>query len=102
MRPFLWLTIASFLLYNLVTVAHGFRNSFPSVSSYSVGLLASLAPFTLLAAAAVVGLPRHATNVLAILCGLVLVLIAGLIASSQSQFVVPAILILLLCSAAQF
>ena len=94
MRFFLWLTAASFLLYNSVIVVHGIRSSFPSALSYSAGLLASLAPFFLLVVAAVVGLPRHVAHALAILGGLVLVLIAGLIASDQAQFVVPATLIL--------
>lgn len=94
MRSLLWVTFASFVVYNAAILPSAIRGSFPSVGSYMYGLLIFMGPFVALLLASAVGLKRPVANFCAGIGALVLVLVGWLVATNQALFVAPAFLMI--------
>lgn len=93
MRALLWVTAASFVLYNAVVLPPAMRDGLPSLGAYLFGVLFFLGPFAVLLVASALGLARPVTRFCAGLGALVLLLVTWLAATDEALFVVPALLI---------
>ena len=93
MRPLLYLTLASVVLYHVAAVTAAIRGSFGSLESYGYGLLMFVGPFAILVLAAAVGLSQDGCFFFALLSGVVLVLLGiGLV--SGPGIAMPAFMLL--------